>query len=83
MSENRGSTVLEVTLAFLLGGLVGAGLALLYAPAPGEETRRRLRESAEKMRERFQEGYETVREKVEEGVGKVRSYRKKEETGEL
>ena len=40
MSEDRGNTF----LAFVLGGIVGAAVALLYAPAAGAETRRRLRE---------------------------------------
>lgn len=69
MSENKGSTILEVTLAFLLGGVIGAGIALLYAPAPGVETRRKVKETAERLRGRFKEGYETIAEKAEEGVG--------------
>jgi gas vesicle protein len=34
----------SVLLSFLLGGLVGAGLALLVAPQSGPETRKRIRE---------------------------------------
>jgi len=41
MSDRSGNVV----LAFLLGGLVGAGIAMLYAPASGEETRRKIKES--------------------------------------
>ncbi len=40
MSNDNSSTM----LAFLLGGIIGAGLALLYAPDSGYETRKRLRE---------------------------------------
>ena len=36
--------------AFLLGALVGAGIALLFAPTSGEETQRRIREQARKLR---------------------------------
>ncbi len=36
--------------AFLLGALVGAGIALLFAPSSGEETQRRIREQARKLR---------------------------------
>lgn len=37
--------------AFLLGALVGAGLALLFAPKSGEETQAEIREHARKLRE--------------------------------
>ena len=36
----------EVMLAFLLGAVAGAAVALLYAPASGEETREFLSEKA-------------------------------------
>ncbi len=39
-----------VTLAgFLVGAVVGAGLALLLAPAPGGEMRRKIGETARKL----------------------------------
>ena len=36
--------------AFLLGALVGAGIALLFAPSSGQETQRRIREQAGRLR---------------------------------
>jgi len=36
-------------LAFLLGAAVGAGVALLLAPASGEETRKKLSETARRV----------------------------------
>jgi gas vesicle protein len=39
----------SVMSGFILGALVGAGLALLMAPAPGVETRRRLGETARRL----------------------------------
>jgi len=41
MSETKGENA--VVLSLLGGAVVGAGLALLFAPAPGLETRRKLR----------------------------------------
>ena len=66
--------MLEVTLAFLLGGLIGAGIALLYAPAPGAEIRRRAREAADKFRGQVKEEYHSLAEKTEEGLGTAKEY---------
>jgi YtxH-like protein len=46
MSRESRSGAGEVTVAFLLGAAVGAGLALLFAPAPGRETRELLGQKA-------------------------------------
>ena len=54
MSDDHGSGA-SVVLAFLLGGLTGAALAILYAPRAGTETREmlggRIREGAERGKE--------------------------------
>lgn len=39
-----------LALGLVLGAIVGAGLALLFAPFTGDEARRRLGESVEKVR---------------------------------
>lgn len=68
---------------FLLGLLVGAGAALLFAPQSGEETRqvirdrsRQLRDDAygraEDLQERVEEGYERAKERLEEGFETAR-----------
>lgn len=53
MSDDRGSGS-GVILSFLLGGLTGAALAILFAPRSGEETREmlggKLRDGAERGR---------------------------------
>ena len=41
-----------VMLAFIAGSLAGAAVALLFAPAPGDETRQFLNEKAREGRER-------------------------------
>ena len=48
----QGSSASSVLVAFVLGAMAGAAVALLYAPAPGEETRRRLSERAREGRQR-------------------------------
>ena len=56
--SNAGSVI----VAFMLGAVAGAAVALLMAPASGEETRRRLgeraREGADKAREVAGQGRE-------------------------
>ena len=63
MSEERGSG--GVLVAFVLGAIAGAAVALLVAPASGEETRRRLgekaREGADKAAEAARHGREFIR----------------------
>lgn len=46
MSEKNTS---DVVLAFLVGGLVGAVLGVLYAPSSGKETRQKLKDWGEDM----------------------------------
>jgi gas vesicle protein len=51
-------------VAFVLGAITGAAVALLYAPAAGEETRRRLadraREGRDKAEQLAREGREFI-----------------------
>ena len=57
-------------LSFILGGLVGAGIALLMAPKPGTQTREQIKEIAADAKERAEGYYGQVREKVQTAVEK-------------
>jgi gas vesicle protein len=63
MANDNGSTG-SVLVAFVLGAITGAAVALLYAPAAGEETRRRLadraREGRDKAEQLAREGREFI-----------------------
>lgn len=79
MSRQDGSGFGWFLFGFLMGGLVGAAVALAFAPQSGEETRRLLREKGVELRGRAEETYGQVRERVgelreqaETQVGQVR-----------
>jgi len=57
---------------FLLGGIVGAGIALLFAPASGQETREQIARRANKVYEDSMEGAEYVRKLVQEEIATIR-----------
>ena len=54
MADN-GSSAGTVLVSFLLGAAAGAAIALLYAPAAGDEMRRRLAEKAREGREKAED----------------------------
>lgn len=57
----------SVLLAFLLGAVSGAAVALLYAPAAGHKTREYLGDRARESRERAAEAAARGREIVSQG----------------
>ena len=61
-NTNAGATVM---LAFVVGALTGAAVALLFAPASGEETREYLGQKAREGRARAREAVEQGREVYE------------------
>lgn len=62
MARDEGNAAGAVIVAFMLGAVTGAAVALLMAPATGEETRRRLAEKAREGRERAEEAARQGRE---------------------
>lgn len=49
---------------FVAGAVIGAGIALLLAPAAGSDTRRRLREGMGELRDSAGSGVESARNSV-------------------
>lgn len=66
------SNFLEVSFAFLLGSLVGATIALLYAPTSGEQTRRKIREKGGEVQENLRTQYGKISDKAEIEVSRFK-----------
>jgi gas vesicle protein len=72
MGRNDGGNFIEISFAFLLGSLVGATIALLYAPSTGEQTRRKIREKSGEMQDNFRTQYGKISDKAEIGMSRLK-----------
>lgn len=60
------STRTKVMLSFVAGGAIGAGIALLYAPYSGAETRKKIKDGALDV-------VDGAKTRFDEGVGKLKA----------
>jgi len=67
MARDDGAGSGSILLAFILGAVSGAAVALLYAPTSGDETRKFLGEKAREGRERAADMAEKSRQAVNQG----------------
>jgi gas vesicle protein len=72
--NDEGFSTGSVLLAFILGGVVGAGIALLVAPQSGAETRRKIKEMAEEAQDTAAEFASTAKGRFNETVGKAKGF---------
>lgn len=90
MSRNNDSSGAGILLAFMVGAITGAAVALLFAPATGEETREYLgqkaREGRDKARDAAEQGrefYQRNRESVTTAIDRGReAFQQARERGE-
>lgn len=59
--------------AFLLGALMGAGVALLLAPRSGEETQQELKERALRFRDAAEDRMKEAQRQIEERLDQARA----------
>lgn len=74
MREECGYGSGSIILSFLLGGIVGAGFALLFAPKSGSETRQGIKDFAEEVRDKAKDYVEDVKGKVTTGIDKGKDF---------
>ncbi|MFW6137199.1 MAG: YtxH domain-containing protein [Candidatus Aminicenantaceae bacterium] len=90
--SDKNSGAVDITLSFLLGTATGFILGVLFAPASGEETRKKIKNNAMATGEIAKENYDKfskeaeksihrVKEKTNEGVDAIKDFvdKKKEE----
>jgi len=59
--DNQGATIL---VSFLIGGIVGASLALLLAPQSGRKTRKQIADLAEDVRDYTSDYAKKLKDKI-------------------
>jgi len=72
MARDEGAGAGSILLAFLLGAVAGAAVALLYAPQTGRETRDYLGERADEARRRAADAAATAAAKGREALNQGR-----------
>jgi gas vesicle protein len=65
MADNNGDLG-SFLAGFVIGGLIGAGVALLLAPQSGEETRELIKDKSIELRDRAYETADETRAKAEQ-----------------
>ncbi len=70
MRDECGYGTGSIFLSFILGGVVGAGFALLLAPQSGRETRQKIRQFTEDVKDKTVNYVDDVKEKVTSGIDK-------------
>ena len=73
MSDNNGSETGSFQAGFILGGLVGAAVAMILAPASGEEARRKIRARGIELRDQIEDRAEETRKRAEDITGDVKT----------
>ena len=58
------NSALNLMLAFTLGGLAGAGIALLFAPQSGQKTRKKILEAVEDAKEEIVDYADRLKAKI-------------------
>jgi gas vesicle protein len=77
MADNGNGHFWDSLLTFMAGAATGFILGILFAPASGKETRKKIKDQAAKTGEAAKESYEKISKEAEKSMRLV-----KEKTGE-
>jgi gas vesicle protein len=77
MADNGNGHFWDSLLTFMAGAATGFIVGILFAPASGKETRKKIKDQAAKTGEAAKESYEKIAKEAEKGIRLV-----KEKTGE-
>jgi gas vesicle protein len=72
MEDTMDKDATRIMGAFLLGGLIGATIALLYAPKSGRETRKDISKAAKRAKRGAVDLVEDITESVADFTGEVK-----------
>ena len=67
------SNAKSVLTGLVIGGLVGAGTVLLFAPQPGEKTRAELRQGTMELRDRTTEKVKSTVDQVKSKANQIKA----------
>ncbi len=59
-------------VCFIAGAAIGAGLALLYAPQSGVETRKKIKDTSEKVADDVKQQYDKISEEAKKSIESVK-----------
>jgi gas vesicle protein len=74
MAEEKGCSGSAVVLSFILGGVIGAAAALLYAPTEGARARGKLKDFTEDLKEKSTHVSEDWKEKATAFIEKGKEF---------
>jgi gas vesicle protein len=77
MADNGNGHFWDSLLTFMAGAATGFIVGILFAPASGKETRKKIKDQAAKTGEAAKESYEKIAKEAEKSIRMV-----KEKTGE-
>lgn len=81
MADNTGQTTGLVFLSFIVGGIVGSILGILFAPKAGAETREDIAKFAADVKDETEKVTKTAVEKIEQVVDEAQKVISKKAAG--
>jgi gas vesicle protein len=72
MGDNKDNHFWDSLLTFMAGAAAGFVVGILFAPASGKETRKKIKDQAVKTGEAAKEGYEKIAKEAEKSVKVVK-----------